>query len=121
MDHNTYINKCLKPLVATINQQRPNSSTKNLKFHHDYVRPHVHSSVTRFLERELFIIMGHPPYSSDLAPSDFWLNDYIKQHLDDHTSKHRQILKSQITEIVSEIPHSEYLKTFEKWIERMKL
>jgi len=90
-----------------------------MKCQHANARPHVHSSVTRFLEREQFIIMGHPPYSPDLAPSDFWLNDYIKQRLGDHSSV--ESLNRQITEIVSDIPRSEYLKTFEKWIERMKL
>jgi [histone H3]-lysine36 N-dimethyltransferase SETMAR len=119
INHNTYINNCLKPLVDTLNRERPVTGTKNMKFHHDNARPHVHSSVTRFLEREQFIIMGHPPYSPDLAPSDFWLNDYIKQRLGDHSSV--ESLNRQITEIVSDIPRSEYLKTFEKWIERIKL
>ncbi|CAF2641010.1 unnamed protein product [Rotaria sp. Silwood2] len=27
--------------------------------------------------------MSHPPYSSDLAPCDYWLNDYIKRNLAD--------------------------------------
>jgi len=63
--------------------------------------------------------MNHPLYSPDLAPSDFWLNDYIKQRLVDHASI--ESLASQITETVSAIPKSEYLKTFENWIERMRL
>ena len=83
-----------------------------MKFHHDNARLHVHSSVIRFLEREKFIIIDHPSYSPDLAPSDFWLNDNIKKRLDDHASIEN--LKRQITEIVSAIRKSEYLKTFEK-------
>ena len=83
-----------------------------MKFHHDNARSHVHSSVISFLEREQFIIMNHPPYSPDFAPSDFWLNYYIKQRLVDYASIEN--LTSQITEIVSAIPKSEYLKTFEK-------
>ena len=63
--------------------------------------------------------MDHPPYSPDLAPSDFWLFDYIKQRLDDHTSA--ESLIRQITAIVRSIPKEEYLKTFQKWIERMEL
>lgn len=31
-------------------------------------------------------MMDHPPCSPDFALSDFWLFDYIKQRLDDHTS-----------------------------------
>ena len=62
--------------------------------------------------------MDHPPYSPDLAASDFWLFNYIKQRLSDHTSVGS--LNGQITEIVSSIPEKEYRKTFEKWLERME-
>ena len=51
--------------------------------------------------------MDHPLYSPDLAPSDFLLNDYIKQRLDDHASI--ESLKGQIKEIVLAIPNSEKL------------
>ena len=63
--------------------------------------------------------MDHPAYSPDLAPSDFWLFDYIKQLLDDHTSA--ESLVKQITKIVSDNPKEEWQKTFKKWIERMEL
>ena len=119
IDNVMYLNDCLKPLVRVLNQQRPVSSTKNLKFHHDNARPHVHSRVKSYLKSQNFIIMDHPPYSPDLAPSDFWLFDYIKQRLGSHTSV--QSLNSEITEIVSSIPQDEYLKTFKKWLERMEL
>lgn len=118
IDHKRYINDSLKPLVKVINQQRPICGTKNLKFHHDNARPHVHSSVTRYLEREGFVVMEHPPYSPDLAPSDFWLFSYIKLRLDDHEDV--ESLYNQITAIVNSIPDSEYLKTFNKWKERME-
>ncbi len=31
--------------------------------------------------------MPHPPYSPDLAPCDYWLNDYIKLNLTDQTNE----------------------------------
>ena len=63
--------------------------------------------------------MEHPPYSPDLAPLDFWLFYYIKQRLHDHMSE--ESLASQIVEILDSIPKSEYKKTFDKWVERMRL
>lgn len=118
INHQTYINNCIRPLVNTINEQRPQCGVKNLKFHHDNARPHVHSSVKTYLELQGFIIMDHPPYSPDLAPSDFWLFNYIKQRLSNHTSL--DSLNLQITGIVSSIPVQEYQKTFQKWLERME-
>ena len=53
--------------------------------------------------------MDYPPYSLDLAPSDFWLFDYVKQRLEDHTSA--ESLVKQITEIVNDIPKEEWQKT----------
>ena len=63
--------------------------------------------------------MNHPPYSRDLALSDFWLFDYIKQCLDNHSSA--KSLEKPIVETLEVMPHQEYINTFEKWLERMKL
>ena len=59
--------------------------------------------VENFLKQEGINLIPHPPYSPDLFPCDYWLNDYI------------------ISKIVFIIPEKEYKKTFEKLIERMKL
>mgnify|MGYP003404033322 CR=1 FL=1 len=85
----------------------------------DNARPHVHSSVIKYLNEQNFILIDHPAYSPDLAPCDFWLFDYIKQRLGDHTSI--ESLDGQITEILLSIPKKEYQKTFNKWLERMEL
>ena len=119
INHQTYIKDCLQPLLHAINLQRPNSGTTNMKFHHDNARPHVHKNVVTFLQNNPFTIIRQPPYSPDLAPSDYWLFDYIKCRLEDHASV--QSLHNQITRILSSIPASEYRKTFEKWQERMQL
>lgn len=46
--------------------------------------------------------------STVFAPSDFWLFDFNKKNIDDHTD-----VKSQATKILQSIPKEEYLKTFE--------
>lgn len=115
----SYVEDCLKPLVTAIEDVRPTLGCKNLKFHHDNARPHVHSSVKTYLKEQNFIIMEHPPYSPDLAPSDFWLFDYIKKRLT--TQPNAESLFKQISEIVNSIPKDEYNKTFIKWKERMEL
>ncbi len=79
----------------------------------------MHQSVITYLNEQKMTIINHPPYSPDLAPSDFWLFNRIKTSLTDHTSA--ESLVSQITSIVEDIPRSEYQKTFNKWIERMEL
>ena len=114
----TYIEDCLKPVVRAIEKQRPMSGTKNMKILHDNAKPHVAKDVQDYLKNESIAIIDHPPYSPDLAPCDFWLFSKIKQNLTDH--KDVQSLKKQITEIVAGIPKEEWLKTFEKYLERMQ-
>ncbi len=63
--------------------------------------------------------MAHPPYSPDLAPSDFWLFDYLKRDLDTYTDN--TSLAKAITKALNSIPIHEYQKTFHKWVERIKL
>ena len=62
---------------------------KNIKFYQDNAKTHIEQIGILCLENQNFIIMNHPSYSPDLAFYDFWLFDYIKQHLDDHSSKVR--------------------------------
>ena len=78
----------------------------------------MHSNVRDYLKTEGIKLINHPPYSPDLAPSDFWLFDEIKRRLPDQIQPDR--MKSIITAILVSIPKKEYLKTFHKYIERMR-
>ena len=92
-------------MVESIESGRPTYGTKNLKYHHDNARPHIHSSVKSYLEDRNFIIMNHPPYSPDFALSDFWLFYYIKKRLP--TQPNAESLFDEITDIVNSIPKNE--------------
>ena len=64
-------------------------------------------------------IIPHPPYSPDLSPCDFWLNDYIKNNLSDQPNQ--ESLVQAVCKVVHTIPETEFRKTFDKLLERMKL
>ena len=120
INNKTFKSNCLYPLVNALNKQRPTSGTKNIKIHYDNARPHIHFSVKKYIKSKQLIIMDHSPYSPDLAPSDFWLFDYIKERLTSNPDA--KSLMKQITGIVNSIPKKEENdKTFQKWIERMEL
>jgi histone-lysine N-methyltransferase SETMAR len=114
-----YIENSLKPLVAGIHQQRPKSGTKSVKLLHDNAKPHTAKIVKTYLQNAGVGIIRHPPYSPDLAPCDFWLFELVKRQLTDAADA--EDLESQITEVLRNIPKDEYLKTFNKWLERMQL
>ncbi|CAF4629919.1 unnamed protein product, partial [Rotaria socialis] len=83
IDHDYYIENCLKPVVKEIRKQRKSNGTTGIKLLRDNASPHRHSDVINCLTEEGINIIPHPPYSPDLAPWDYWLNDYIKQNLTD--------------------------------------
>ena len=62
INHEKYIDDCLKSIVKVLKKERPVTGAKNIKFHHDNARPHVHKSVKEYLLEEKFFIMGHLSY-----------------------------------------------------------
>ncbi|CAF3553800.1 unnamed protein product [Rotaria sp. Silwood1] len=77
-----YRDECLKKLIKNLYKKRPSSTANHVKLHHDNARPHVNDMVLNYLQEEKIKVMAHPPYSSALAPSDFWLFSYLKRSLD---------------------------------------
>ncbi|GBP23713.1 Histone-lysine N-methyltransferase SETMAR [Eumeta japonica] len=49
--------------------------------HHDNASCHTSAETTRFLEGQKIKLMGHPPYSPDLASKDFYLFPSVKNKL----------------------------------------
>jgi len=54
---------------------------------HDNAKPHYALKVEDHLKEEGISLMPHPPYSPELSPCDYWLNDYIKRNLVDKKSR----------------------------------
>jgi len=119
VDRFYYINMCLKRVIKELNKQRPNSGLKNMKLLQDNASSHYHKDVFDYLKNEGLYLLPHPPYSPDLSPCDYWLNDYIKRNLTDQ--KDEKCLIKEVTRIVEEIPKEEYRKTFEMLLVRMEL
>jgi len=48
---------------------------------HDHIRPHTTAATRDAIQCLDFSVLLHPPYSPDLAPSDFHLFQKLKEHL----------------------------------------
>lgn len=119
LDRTYYIENCLQLVVKTLKKERPNSGMRGLKLLHDNAKPHVNSEVLTYLRDQEFQVMPHPPYSPDLAPCDYWLNDYIKCNLTEQ--KDEDSLFEAVTKVLNNIPEEEYRKTFDKLVKRIRL
>jgi len=71
----------LTKLRAAIRRKRPGLLTKGVLLLHDNARPHSANQTTATLRSFKWEVLQHPPYSPDLAPSDFHLFGPLKHHL----------------------------------------
>jgi transposase len=88
ISHGTTINlaayqETLKRLKEAIQHKRPRLLTKGLGILllYDSARPHSAAATVNLLNSWGWEILPHPPYSPDLALSDFHLFPKVKKHL----------------------------------------
>ncbi len=62
--------------------------------------------------------MPHPPYSLDEAPCDFYPFPFLKKELRGQRFAQTADVIQAATNVLNKIPECEFLKTFDKWIER---
>jgi [histone H3]-lysine36 N-dimethyltransferase SETMAR len=121
IDSQYYIENCLMPAFEEIKKKRPKSGLKGIKLLHDGARPHVKDTTEIYIQSSQIQIIDHPPYSPDLAPCDYWLFDKIKNHLRTLDEfKSAEELADAVTSFLSTIDHSEFIKTFQKYKERLE-
>ena len=62
-------------LKRAISEKRPEYTTRHeaIIFHHENARPHVAIPVKNYLENSGWEVLPHPPYSLNLAPSNYHL------------------------------------------------
>ena len=76
-----YYADLLKQLRKEIKAKRPGKLTKGVLFHQDNALAHKSVIAMASLHDCFFKLLDHPPYSPDLAPSDYFLFPNMKKHL----------------------------------------
>ena len=68
-------------LNCALREKRPEYEQRHDKviLLHDNARPHVAKVVKKYLETLKWDVLPHPPYSPDIAPSDYWLFRRMQQ------------------------------------------
>ncbi|GFW57136.1 mariner Mos1 transposase [Trichonephila clavipes] len=89
----------LDKLNAAIKQKRPAlASRKGIVFHHDNARPHTAMVAQQKLNALGWEVLGHPSYSPDIAPSDYYLFRSLQNYL---TGKNSSILKVFLRQLLA--------------------
>jgi len=71
----------LKKLRRAIQNRRRGRLSSGVRLLHDNARPHVSLQTQELLTNFGWTVIPHPPYSPDLAPSDYHLFPKLKEHL----------------------------------------
>ncbi|GBP97398.1 Mariner Mos1 transposase [Eumeta japonica] len=68
-------------LPEVLEKNMKNTLHCRIILHHDNANRHTSPEAIRFLEGQKIQLTGHPPYSSDLSPNDFYLFPSVKNKL----------------------------------------
>ena len=112
-----FINNVLEP---TIDEFRKTSKKKKLKLHLDNCRVHNSKKSNEWYNKNGVVRVPHPPYSPDIAPSDFFLFGFIKDKLRGKKFTSPDDLLEAITEILGQISKEDRKRVFSCWIDRCK-
>lgn len=96
--------------------RRQGVDTASTKFLHDNARPHVAKITARKIEELGWEVLPHPPYSPDLAPSDYHLFRSMQHSLAEKKFKNRD----EVQIWVSNFFESQPAEFFEKGIHSLR-
>jgi histone-lysine N-methyltransferase SETMAR len=86
----------LKNLHSAIQNKRRGMLTKGVRFHQDNARPHIARVTTDLINKFGWDTVTHPPYSPDIAPSDYHLFPELKKHLGGTNFRTGEELKEEV-------------------------
>lgn len=87
----------IKKLRRAIQNKRRGLLSKGVVFFHDNARPHTANVTKELLQEFDWDVFDHPPYSPDLAPSDFHLFLHLKSFLGGRHFNDDDELKEHVT------------------------
>ena len=113
-----FVEHILIPLDKQKDKIWPLRHSHKIWLHLDNCRVHNSKYTEKEMQLSVFERAPHPPYSPDLAPSDFFLFGYVKGKLGGQSFKTREELYDAIVKIIKDIPYSIRWRVFEKWTDR---
>ena len=87
--------------------------------HHDNASAHKATQTMEYLEAQRVKLMGHPAYSPDLSPCDFWLFPKIKEQLRGKSFQDINELHAAVQEQMDGLRKEDFYQCYEQWFERM--
>jgi histone-lysine N-methyltransferase SETMAR len=117
----TYYTTEIFPHISEWRRTHGTVGTRKLIVHADNARLHTARSSTDFLEANGMKRAPHPPYSPDLAPSDFYLFGDVKRRLSGCVFNGRDELLSALEGILWGLKKSTLITVFREYMPRLRI
>jgi histone-lysine N-methyltransferase SETMAR len=115
-----YTTVCLPAVFERLKKERPKAGLRRILLHHDNAPAHTASRTITFLDATEVELIGHPPYSPDLAPCDFFLFPELKKRLRGKRFDDPEDAVAEMNDQLKRMPKEAFKECFDKWFERMK-
>ena len=116
-----YRESVLAQLVDFYQKCRPRTGVCGIKLLHDNAPAHKSAMVQEYLKESGLDVLGHPPYSPDLSPFDFWMFPRQKEMLAGLHFESCCSIGSAVYQCLQHIPKEDYRAAFRKWVDRCKV
>jgi len=113
-----YGDMLVNELKPAIRSKRRVLLLKRVMLLHDNARPHTAAHTVDTLRDLKFEVLKHPPYSPDLAPSDFHLFGPMKEHLRGHKFADDNEVMEAVQSWLKATPKSLFLEGIRKLVDR---
>jgi transposase len=117
-DGSCYTTEILSEVVRWRNED-PGMAGQKLIVHSDNAHPHTARQTRNFIEASGMKQAPHPPYSPDLALSDFCLFGYLKDRLQGQHFEDEDQLFDAIMALTETIKKVTLTRVFLEWMERL--
>jgi histone-lysine N-methyltransferase SETMAR len=114
-----YVSKGLTPLSEWW-RERGCGNFRKLMVHSDNARPHTATLSQQFMAGNAMVIAVHPPYSPDLAPSDFYLLGHVRGLLRGESFETGERLISAVDGILRSLKKWILTRVFLEWMKRLE-
>jgi len=108
----------LQRLRDAVRRKRRNKWQGEWCLHHDNTQSHTSFVVQQFLTEKSTPVITQPPYSPDLAPSDFWLFPTLKMGLKGARFATMEDIISNATAELRRIQKEAFHRCFQQWQDR---
>jgi histone-lysine N-methyltransferase SETMAR len=114
-----FIETILPSIEMKMAEHRPRLGATGAHPHMDNAKPHRSKKSIEKGDEMGFVLVPHPPYSPDIAPSDFFLFGYLKERLAGTSFPDEKTLISAVHQILTNIPIEMLCRVFDDWIRRL--